>query len=276
MISSVLLNKEVRPDYQVSSVRKALEILCVFTPDNPRWTLSGLSRKLGIPKSTASNLTRTLQAFDLLRQDAQDKTYFIGPRAHELGLLYTAKTDLIGCALPRMRRLNDLTKETVKLGVLSQREVLVVAAIESPLQLHTRGDVGRRWHLHSSSLGKAILSALPQNEVEEIIEAGLPRFTEATLTNPADLVKALRQIREKGYALDLEENEPGVRCVSASVTDPIRGLTAAVSMSGPTVRLGSETLLSHARHVIAAARQIQAALREARQAPGVVRSVKRH
>jgi IclR family transcriptional regulator, KDG regulon repressor len=122
----------------VSSVRKALEVLCSFTPDEPSWTLSGLSRKLSIPKSTASNLIRTLQAFDLVRQDAATKTYSIGPRAHELGLLYAANTELIASALPRLRKLNESTRETVKLGVLSQCAALVVAAIESPHRLHTR------------------------------------------------------------------------------------------------------------------------------------------
>lgn len=268
--------KELHADYQVLSVRKALEILCTFSPDQPRWTLSGLSRKLGIPKSTTSNLVRTLQAFDLVRQDAGCKTYVIGPRAHEMGVLYASKTDITACALPRMRKLNEATKETVKLGLLSQRAVLVIAAIESPLQLHTRGDIGRRWHLHSSSLGKAILSVLPQSEVEEIVEAGLPKFTDSTLTKPAQLYKALREIRERGYALDLEENEEGVRCVSASITDPMRGLVAAISMSGPSIRLNPETLLSHTHRVMITATQIQNALRQTRQVSMPATISKRH
>lgn len=272
MRSAILNNMGTAADYQVSSVRKALEILCIFTADNPRWTLSALSRELGLPKSTASNLVRTLVAFDLVRQDASDKSYSIGPRAHQLGCLYAAKTDLIACAMPWMRKLNRITKETVKLGILSQHAVLVVAAVESQLELHTRGDVGRRWHLHASSLGKAILSVLRQDELEEILAAGLPRFTESTLTDPASLAEALRQVRKRGYALDLEENEAGVRCVSASIVDPIKGVTAAISLSGPTVRLSHSVLHSHAHQVVAAARQIQLALPGVRRQPSIVRT----
>ena len=114
--------------------------------------------------------------------------------------------------MPHLRRLQDRSGETVKLGALSSGQVLVLAAVESTQQLHTRGDVGRRWALHSSGLGKAILSQLDDVEIDLIVtQHGLPRLTPRTLNSRAQLGVALAEIRAAGYARDWEENEPGVR-----------------------------------------------------------------
>ena len=106
--------------------------------------LTALAQTVGIPKSTAHNLLKTLQLYDFVRQDAETKRYQLGPRVHELGFLFSQGSDLIPKAAPFLRKLAEQTLETVKLGVLSKGEMLVVFAIESPHQLHTRGDCGRR------------------------------------------------------------------------------------------------------------------------------------
>lgn len=234
-----MLNIESGAD--VASVRKALSILCIFSGRRPSWSVSALSRELNIPKSTAHNLLRTLLAFDFVEQSPVDKTYRLGSRAYELGSVYVSSSELITPAIPHLRRLQALTGETVKLGALSAGQVLVLAAVESTQQLHTRGDVGRRWALHSSGLGKAILSQLGDSELDRIIEErGLPRLTRHTLTDPAELRTALASIREEGYARDWEENELGVRCVSVGFVDPIRHGVHGVSVSGPSVRMSAQ------------------------------------
>ena len=146
-------------------MRKALELLSSFTLATPVWALSDLARELGIPKSTAHNLLRTLQSFDLIQQDPTDRRYRLGPRALEMGIVFSRSTGILAQSRPVLQRLSQSSRETVKLGVLSVDQVLIVAAVESSHQLHTRGDVGTRWPLHSTSLGKAMLSALPLDEI---------------------------------------------------------------------------------------------------------------
>jgi DNA-binding IclR family transcriptional regulator len=247
---SVILNESERQPatYEVGAVRKALEILCQFTAETPRLSVSDLSRRLKMPKSTTHNLLRTLEGHDFLKQDPGDRRYRLGTR-------------LVSAALPHLRRLADLTKETVKLGVLSGYEVLILAAIESPYQLHTRGDEGLRAPLHCTGLGKAMLARLPDQEVREILSGrGLPWFTPHTISTVAGLKKELERIRAAGYTVDLEENELGVVCVAVSLADTAAGTLAALSVSAPTSRLSGERIAECARQVRQAARAIEDAL----------------
>jgi IclR family KDG regulon transcriptional repressor len=245
--------------YEVSSVRKALEILAVFTVSEPEWPLSALARRLHLPKSTAHNLLRTLQSFDFVQQDRERRAYRLGPRALEMGLTFSQSSEVLAQARPVLRRIAQSTLETVKLGIISNDEVLIVAALESPHQLHTRGDVGTRWPLHSTSLGKAILSALTAEECKRIVRTrGLQQFTEHTLTSWRQLSHELEAIRARGYATDFEENEPGVLCVAAPIMDALRGSVAAISVSGPRIRLEDKRLSELADQVLAAAQSISA------------------
>jgi IclR family acetate operon transcriptional repressor len=189
-------------------VRKAIEVLGSFTPRTPSWSLSDLARHLHIPKSTAHNLLRTLKDFDFVHQDEQARVYRLGPRAMEMGLTFARGSDLLSHARSVMNQLAEQTGETVKFGVLSNSQVLIVAAVESLRQLHTRGDLGTRWPLHSSSLGKAILSVLPWAETVAILGAtGMPRFTRTTLQALPEVEREVKQIRARGYAVDRQENE---------------------------------------------------------------------
>jgi len=254
-----MLNSDEKPRraVQVASVRKAIELLGSFTPRTPSWSLSDLARHLQIPKSTAHNLLQTLKDFDFVHQDKLAKVYRLGPRAMEIGLTFARSSDLLSHARAVMARLAEQTGETVKFGVLSNNQVLIVAAVESIRQLHTRGDLGTRWPLHSSSLGKAILSELPWEETAAILDStGMPRFTRTTLQSLPDVQREIKQIRARGYALDRQENEPGVCCVAAPVADPLQGSVAAISISGPTARLRDNHLAELGQQVIAASRDI--------------------
>src|SRR5207253_3490069 len=140
-----MLNNRKPGRAEVASVRKALDLLESFSFENPAWTLSALARRLEIPKSTAHNLLRTMQSFDLVRQDVETRSYRLGARVMELGLLFARSTEMLTHARPLLRCLAEETQETVKLGMLSSDQVLILAAIESAENLHTRGDVGKRW-----------------------------------------------------------------------------------------------------------------------------------
>jgi DNA-binding IclR family transcriptional regulator len=162
---------------------------------------------------------------------------------------------LLAAARPHLQRLAEQTRETVKLGVLSEGEVLILAAVESPYQLHTRGDEGKRAPLHCTGVGKAILAVLPPEHVREIAaRRGLPRYTPRTITSLDRLEQELVLVRSRGYALDWEENEAGVVCVAAPVPDPQGGLVASISVSAPISRMTRARVSRLARQVLAAAR----------------------
>lgn len=253
-------------DNEVGAVRKALQILCEFSTTSPILGASQVSRRLGIPKSTAHNLLRTLESLDFLKQDPGDRRYRLGPRVYELGLHFSQTTHLVSAALPQLRLLADQTRETVKLAVRSGDEILIMAAIESPYQLHTRGDEGMRAPLHCTGLGKAILAILPPAEVRQIVARhGLRKYTPHTIATPEGLTQELDRIRASGYSLDVEEHEAGVVCVAAAIRARADGVLPALSVSAPSSRLQGERIGECVRQVIEAARAVERALGSGRR-----------
>jgi len=229
--------------YEVASVRKALEILCAFSAGSPKLSVSQISRRLKLPKSTAHNLLRTLQGFDFISQDEETKLFSLGPRVFELGLHVSQVVQIESVAIPHLHQLRELMKETIRLAVPSDDEALIIAAEESPFKLHTRGDVGRRTPLYSASLGKILLASMPSDQIREFVgRRGLQPFTRNTITSLARLEAEIGKIRTDGYALDWEESEEGVRCAAAAVRDATGRVVAAMSVSGPATRITEQRL----------------------------------
>ncbi|HXE12290.1 MAG TPA: IclR family transcriptional regulator [Bryobacteraceae bacterium] len=247
----------LRRSNEVSSVRKALELLGCFSPQAPSWPLSELARHLQIPKSTAHNLLRTLQSLDFVRQSPETRTYQLGPRAMELGLVFASNSDILSHARTVMNRLAEKTGETVKIGILSNDQVLIMAAVESAHQLHTRGDLGTRWPLHSSSLGKAILSTLQPEELAEVLGSkGMRQFTKNTISTLEEMELEVKRIRARGYAVDQQENEAGVCCVAAPISATLQGVSGAIGVSGPCVRIRDKAISELGQQVMAASQAI--------------------
>ncbi len=254
-------NRKSNGNYEVAAVRKALESLCAFSGAPPSLSVSDLSRRMDMPKSTTHNLLRTLEAMDFLKQDPGDKRYRLGPRLYELGMRFSHSTRLVTAALPHLKRLAAETKETVKLGVVSDNEILILSAIESPYQLHTRGDEGLRAPLHCTGLGKAILATLPAERVRSIVQhKGLPRFTPHTIATVERLEEELERVRGEGYTVDWEENELGVICVAAAIGILVDGTAAALSVSAPASRLPRERIGEYGLRVMETARAVENAL----------------
>jgi DNA-binding IclR family transcriptional regulator len=254
-------NGKPNGNYEVAAVRKALEILCEFGTDSPSLSVSDLSRRMEMPKSTTHNLLRTLESMDFLKQDPSDKLYRLGPRLYELGMRFSHNTRLVSAALPHLKRLAAETKETVKLGVISDNEILILSAIESPFQLHTRGDEGLRAPLHCTGIGKAILATLPSEMVRAIAgKKGLPRFTPYTIATVEGLEEHLGRVRGDGFSTDLEENELGVICVAAAIAVLVDGSAAALSVSAPATRLPRERVREYGELVLETARAVENAL----------------
>jgi DNA-binding IclR family transcriptional regulator len=101
--------------------------------------------------------------------------------------------------------------------------------------------IGRRVPLHCSGVGKALIAFKPEKEIQYILkDYDYIKQTSHTLTNEKDFIKELEKVRERGYAVDNEENEPGVRCLAVPIRDHSRQVVAAISISMPAARLGKE------------------------------------
>jgi DNA-binding IclR family transcriptional regulator len=200
-----------------------------------------LSAKVGLPKGTTHRLLTSLAYFGYVRQASESKNYFLGFKLVELGNLLLDHLDLRAQARPFLMSLCQRTSETVHLVILDQNEALYIDKVvsdENPAGLQMVSKIGRRVPAHCSAVGKVLLAQLSEQELQVLInEKGLQNRTENTITNTKKLMHHLKVICRQGYAVDDEENESGIRCVGAPIFNQRGKAIAAISISGPTVRI---------------------------------------
>lgn len=226
--------------YVVKPVRKALQLLEALVGEGRPLTLSELAERTALPKTTAFRYLYTLRSAGFVVQAEGNDAYAAGPRLAAMPAPAAAIEALRQAALPEMQRLQLRFNETVNLGVAEGAEVVYVAMVGSTRSLRMEAAIGARDPIHSTSLGKAILAARPAAERLDGLPRRLLKRTPRTITSRTALAEELAKAAGQGFALDLEENEPGAHCVAAAI--PLRGLAAALSVSGPAQRLPAETL----------------------------------
>ena len=216
-----------------TAVERALSILEAAAQRREGLTNAEISRKLGIPKSSASYILRTLEKRSYLRREAETGRYRLGLKILSLGGDAQANLDIAHVALPFMRSLVERIHLTVHLAVLDQSEAVYIEKVEAPGFFKVNTWVGRRMFLHSTSVGKCLLAWLPKHDVEAIAKQhGLKKRTPETLTSLPKLLADLEHVKQSGYAVDDEENSLGARCLGAPIFDTEGNVTAALGASG--------------------------------------------
>ncbi len=240
----------------VGAVRKALDILELFSPAEPRLSLAQISRRLCIPKSTAHNLLRTLVARGYVERPDKDR-YALGTAIYPLTLAMRVNVEVRDRAAPLLRKLADGCRASSFLVVPDKGRALYVYAVESPQRLRARTQVGERFYLHCTGVGKAILAFLPPEESRRIVaEAGLPAFTPTTITDRRALARELARIRTQGFAIDRSEHEPCTYCIGAPIFDERGQVIAACSISGADPEIVGSRLRELAPRVLDAAEEV--------------------
>lgn len=245
----------------VQSLTRALSLLNALARHDQGLGLSETAKETGLAVSTAHRLLSTLQHENFVRFDPERSVWMIGVQTFIVGSAFLRARELTGVARPLMRQLMERSGETVNLAVEEGGEAIYVAQIECRKTMRAIARPGGRAAMHCSGVGKALLAAMPEEDVERIIALrGLPSATAKTITTPGGLRAELQAIRKRGFAIDDEENAIGLRCVAAPVFDEHGKPIAAISLSGPTARIGDDLLFSLGEAVLDAARQITAGL----------------
>lgn len=227
----------------VKSVARALDILQIVSSHKQGIGVTEIAKQIDINKSSVYRILTTLAHYGYIEQDGETGKYKLGYKCLEMSTKLLESIDLRKEALPFLMELEKYTNEVIHLVVYDQGEVVYIEKLEGNETLRMHSQVGKRASMHCTSVGKAILSQLPEHKVEEIIEKkGLPAHTEYTITNKEKLLEELKKVRENGYALDLQENEYGITCIAVPIFDHLGKVAAAVSISGPTMRMTNERL----------------------------------
>jgi DNA-binding IclR family transcriptional regulator len=208
-------------------------------------------------KSTVHRLMMVLEQHRLVDKNPDTGRYRLGLKLFELGSKALGTTDLRRHARPYLDRLQRELGETVFLCMLDEGQVFYLEKIESQQSVRTGCTVGSRAPVHCTAVGKAMLAELPDAEVNEIVRRrGLKAMTENTITSASALRTELKAIRSRGYAIDNEEKEEGLRCVSAAVRGDSGKLLAALSVSGPAFRVTRERVPEIGKAVMLAASEL--------------------
>jgi len=216
-------------------VGRVFDILDAFVIVGPRLTVTDVSRELGLKYATAHRILEAMAARGVLDRDPDSRRYSVGARLREYGSV--GHIEDFDVAHPYLEDLTRTTGETSHLAILDDRSAVYIDTVGGARLLSAHRHIGRRMPLHCTGVGKALLSGLLDSELDGLLNVELARYTRRTIVDPDRLRAELRQIRDRGYAVDDEETEEGLVCIAAPLRDHSGQVIAAVSVGGPATRL---------------------------------------
>jgi DNA-binding IclR family transcriptional regulator len=221
----------------VQSVARCLDLLEALAAPG-ELGLVEIAKRTGLQPSTAHRLLATLTERGYTLQSEETGRYLLGYKLLELASFVNARTThLRALARPYLASVQRVTGETANLTVFEPPDVVFLDQVEGTRSVRMFTQVGLAVPAHTSASGKAILAYQAPEVIDALILGGLPRLTAHTITAADELRKELGRIRRRGYAIDNEEHEEGVSCVSAPIVDFEGNVRAAISVSAPTQRI---------------------------------------
>jgi len=221
----------------IQSLMGALDVLDALAASDGM-TLTELSVKLSRSPSTIYRILNTFAQRAIVEMDAAAQTWHVGPAAFRLGSSFLRRSSILERSRPTMRALMESIGETANLGIEKSDHILFVSQVESRETIRAFFPPGTRSPLHASGIGKALLSLYSPERLTRISRRkALEKFTKHTITDPQKLGQDLAEIRARGYAIDNEEREIGMRCIAAPIVDHFGETIAGISVSGPTHRM---------------------------------------
>jgi IclR family transcriptional regulator, acetate operon repressor len=239
-------------DGGVQTVERAFEVLELIARRGGELSLREITAATGRPAPSVHRLVRTLVALGYLRQEAS-RRYALAPGLIRLG--DSAARQYGTWANPILADLVEKVGESANMAILDGAHALYVAQVAGHHSMRMFTEVGRRVPLHSTGVGKALLSQLPDDEIERLLGmSGMPRITDRTITSTPVLKQQLDAGRSLGYATDDGEQEVGVSCVAVPV--PGAPTLSAISISAPAPRMTPDLVHRAAAALRAAAQTL--------------------
>lgn len=235
----------------VNSVVRALQIIEMIAQHEEGLKMNDVIRTLDLPKSTGFNLLKTLTSKGYLRMEEDTKRYKIGIKSFQIGTSYFKGFDLPREAQPELKRLTIDTAETVNLAIFTDSRAVFAESVTSSETIYwSNSPRSNEPPLHCTGVGKLFLANLTQEEFDKIIDAiELTRFTEKTIVTVDALHKDLSKTADRGYSIDDEEYQLGVRCVALPIYNYTNRAVAAVSISSPSGRLTDKKIPTIANRI---------------------------
>ncbi|QRV17869.1 IclR family transcriptional regulator [Haloterrigena salifodinae] len=228
-----------RAKHPVRTTEKSLRIIAELNQLGEA-RVTTLANELEMGKSAVHNHLSTLEKHGYVVKDSETKTYRLSLKFLDIGGQIRSQRDVYKVAEPKVEELAEESGELVHLVVEEDGKGVYLCRSKGERAVELDTYIGCRHHMHSTAFGKAILSRLPADRVDAIIDQhGLPQVTPQTITSRGELFEELERTRERGFAVDDEERLEGLRCIAA----PIKfdsDVIGAISVSGPTARIDDD------------------------------------
>jgi IclR family acetate operon transcriptional repressor len=246
----------------VQSVDRALDLLEALSAADGEVSITALAGRTGLHVSTVHRLLSTLLRRGYVRQNAETSRYYAGAKLATLAEGRSRYGEMRLRARPILRAITESTRETANLVVLDELAAVYIDTVPSPQVVRLFTAIGNRVPLHATGAGKCILAAMPPAARDALLERiDLRAYTPHTIIEKPTLRRTLDEARERGFTIDDEEYDDGVRCVAV----PVGGMNdavAAISVSAPAHRLSRQRCLELVPMLRRSAAELAAALRE--------------
>jgi IclR family KDG regulon transcriptional repressor len=247
-----------KASYRVQVLDRAFAILDVLAEKKGSLVrVTELSKHLKLDKSTVFRLLKVLEQNKYVERAPSDGKYRLGSKILHLATLAMADVDVTQASQPYLERLVSLTGETAHMGVLRNTQIISVAVAHGSMNLRLGVNVGGNSPLYCTGLGKAILAFLPRDECLSVIDRiRFASHTPRTITKKSVFIKELKAVRERGYSIDNEEFEPGLKCIGAPVLNYSGKVVGAISVAGPAFRMTDANIARLIGSVIQTAKEL--------------------
>lgn len=242
-------------------LQKAFTVLSLFTADRTNVGVVEASELLGRPASTVSRWLAAMEHAGLLDRDVRTGRYRLGLRLIGFGEIARRSTFVHNLALPALHELAAETRETSSLGILVGSEAFDAEVVESPHLVRIVAYPGRRYPLHPTSVGKALLAWLDTDQVKRLLPKRLQRYTAATKTDFEEFLRDLERARKVGYAVAWREWSEDSCGVAAPIRDSSGRVMCVLSISAPVSRVAEADLPWLGKVVVRSADRVSEAVR---------------
>lgn len=242
---------------------KFMHVLQLVADSSEPLNVGALVRASGYPRPTVHRIVAALLAERLLVENTRSASLALGPRLIQLASRSWGRSELRLAAVDELKRLRDITGETVHLAVPNGTTMVYIEKLESPSAVRMASRIGTSVSLHSTAVGKAYMAALDAATLNPLLEnLPMPRYTPSTVTGLADLHEQLRVTRERGWSVDSEENEAGIFCFGAAILGSRGVPVAAISVSTLIFRQKDNPEQAYVAPLLEACRAISARIAE--------------
>jgi len=235
--------KKEKSEYLIQAVSHALDLLEQFHGEVDELGVTELSKRLKLHKNNVFRLLATLDSRGYIEQNRVTENYRLGLKTLELGQIFIKQMGLLRQSKPVLEALVSQCNETTYVAILKDFSIIYLDAVETDMTVRVVPRVGSRLPAYCTAAGKIQIAHMSDEELDNYLPGKeLKRYTPNTIIDCNLLREQLKKIAENGYAVDNEELDIGVKCVSAPIRDYTRRIIGAVSISGPSMRFSDDRI----------------------------------